>query len=436
MDASVRTWGAGVVLAGAMCGMSSGGADGTPVRWVKPAVVCSHADEKGLVLHPRTCWNEGTQAAGSGPVGQPAASTADGAEFSDSAGALARPATASVSGPAATDEVRVVFVGDTGSGDQRARAVASAIDAAVKSAGASHLFLLGDNVYEHGKAEYITTRFLEPFAPVMHRGVAIHAALGNHDVKNCAATGQRPLPADGDAYVRGKLARTWRRLSGSRGWLHRAQCWASEHLGTPEFGYQKKRRYYAVRIPDVEWPLIEVFVLDSNTLGKDESKVEPDADAKQVAWLAAGLSESRARWRVIALHHPIYSPSRTRWLRTREADRGLRDQLEPLLVAHGVDIVFQGHQHLYARLRPQSGVRYIVTGAGSKKPDSFNWDEKTLPRADGGAFNHFVYVRATPERFEYCTVDRKQAVRDGGWFAVGDAADTLFPQGTCPALEK
>lgn len=56
-------------------------------------------------------------------------------------------------------------------------------------------------------------------------------------------------------------------------------------------------------------------------------------------------------------------------------------------------------------------------------------------RSDRGRFNHFVYVRATGDRFEYCAIDRDRMIRDGGWFTPTDAIDTLFPAGSCPALE-
>lgn len=318
-----------------------------------------------------------------------------------------------------TVEARLLFVGDTGTGDRRARAVRDAIAATVAEAGASHLFLLGDNVYEDGEAQQIAPRFVDLFRPVMRLGVAVHAALGNHDVRRCKGTAARPVPRDASAYLPDR------------------RCWAADHLATPEFGYVDGARYYAVTIPGGAEPLADVFVLDSNTLGEDQTRLETGADDAQLGWLDAALSASTARWRVVALHHPIYSPSRKRfWIfGRRRPDPRLRAQLEPLLVRHGVHIVFQGHQHLYARLRPQRGVRYIVTGGGSRRPDAFEPDDETAPRDDRGRFNHFVYARVTADRFEYCAVDHERAVRDGGWFAAGDAADAAFPAGTCPALE-
>ena len=87
---------------------------------------------------------------------------------------------------------------------------------------------------------------------------------------------------------------------------------------------------------------------------------------------------------------------------------------------------------MYSRLRPQDGIRYFVTGAGSKKPYSFKDDDDTYPREDGGKFTHFVYSRVSEERFEYCVIDVEGTVRDGGWFSKSDAADIDFPNAGCP----
>ena len=311
----------------------------------------------------------------------------------------------------------MVFVGDTDSGDSRAKKTRDAIVTAVAHAGASHLFLLGDNVYESGQAEHIAPKFIDVYSPVLRLGVSIHAALGNHDVRLCRGTPRRPVPRDASAYVPGRA------------------CWAADHLATPEFGYKDGARYYVVTIPSDEEPLVDAFVLDSNTLGRNQNKIVGE-DSTQLTWLNAVLEESTARWKVIVMHLPVYSPPRSRFLvfKGRRADRRLRAQLEAILVKHGVDVVFQGHQHMYARLLPQMGFRYIVAGGGSRKPYAFRPSGDTYRRTDGGRFNHFVYVKATEERFEYCAVDSAGVVRDGGWFSKGDADHTPYPAEKCPAF--
>ena len=151
------------------------------------------------------------------------------------------------------DAARFILVGDTGTGDERARSVAAQIRRTAEAAAVSHIFLLGDNVYEHGEARSIGSRFLDVYRGALSLGVRIHAALGNHDVERCGESRVRPVPRDGAAYALGR------------------DCEVDAHLATPEFGYRDGFRYYSIEIPgsgSSRAPLAEVFVLDSNTLGQ------------------------------------------------------------------------------------------------------------------------------------------------------------------------
>ena len=303
---------------------------------------------------------------------------------------------------------RFIFVGDIGTGNERAWGVAAQIHRQAEAVPVSHVFLLGDNVYEFDGIQSLTDRVLDVYRDVSSLGVTIHAALGNHDVDHCTESGLRPVPRDVSAY---------RPSPG---------CSVVSQLGMPEMGYLDGFRYYSIEIPSEEPPLVEVFVLDSNTLGVRDTKLAHGSDEPQLRWLAEALRQSSARWKVVAMHHPIYTPIRCHWFRflCRGADAALTTELESIFREHGVDAVFQGHQHLYARLRPQHGIRYFVTGAGGRRADAFRKDERTVPREDKGAFNHFVYVRATEDQFGYCVVDAEGNLRDGGSFARGDATDS------------
>ena len=318
------------------------------------------------------------------------------------------------------DAARFILVGDTGTGDDRALRIAEQIRRQAEAVPLSHVFLLGDNVYEHGSAGLIASKFLDVYRGVLSLGVKIHAALGNHDVEYCEESGLRPVPRDESAY---ELSR---------------RCEVDSHLATPEFGYRNGFRYYSIEIPGEasgQPPLVEVFVLDSNTLGRTQMKLRHGPDEPQLRWLAEALGSSRARWKVVAIHHPVYTPRRCKWWRfgCRGEDDALGPELEPIFRAHGVDAVFQGHQHLYARLEPQHGIRYFVTGAGGKKADSARNDERTVPREDRGAFNHFVYVHATEDRFIYCAIDAGGEIRDSGSFAPGAVTDEELEGAACSA---
>jgi 3',5'-cyclic AMP phosphodiesterase CpdA len=321
---------------------------------------------------------------------------------------------ASAAGPV---EVRVAFVGDSGTGDDEQRAVAAQM-AKLKP---SLVFLLGDNIYDRGSRASIKSRFDDPYRELLRGGAQFHAALGNHDVLWCEARERDPLPADGSAYARLALP-----------------CDVQFQLSHPDFGYVGGRRYYSVVSDSSPQPMVEVFVLDSNTLATSQSKLHGlRQDRAQLEWLEKSLAASRARWKVVTMHHPPHSPTtplKYFWIvplgggRTREFRLDL--QLSSILRSGGVDVVFTGHNHFYARMVPQNGIRYFVSGGGGKKV--YGFESRPDYVAAGGGFFHFVYVRATEGAFEWYTIDDKGASRDAGWFGKGSVADMAFPSGTLP----
>jgi 3',5'-cyclic AMP phosphodiesterase CpdA len=95
---------------------------------------------------------------------------------------------------------------------------------------------------------------------------------------------------------------------------------------------------------------VRFFVLDTNVL-----------DAQQLRWFEAALTQSQEPWRIAYFHHPLYGNAGR-----HGASVDLRVLLEPLLVKHGITVVFSGHDHIYERLKPQKGIHYFVAGSGGK----------------------------------------------------------------------
>ena len=313
-------------------------------------------------------------------------------------------------------DVRMVFIGDSGTGDSNQAAVRDQILRFLPR----YLFLLGDNIYSDGRGAYIRPRFDEVYRPLLLRGVVIHSALGNHDVQECEGAGTDPLPATSGAY----------RING-RG------CDVEEHLGHGPFGYTSQHRYYSVVSDSGPTPLLEVFVLDSNTLAGTQSKNPLRPDRVQVEWLDRALGASRARWKVLAMHHPPHSPTAKNGFMGfgdgRVPEVALKNLIEPLIARHSVDAVFAAHNHFYARMVPQAGVRYFVSGGGGRRVYGFQPAPGYL--ATGGGFLHLLYVRLTRDRFEYFVVDSRGRSRDAGWFTKGDAADRQLPVGSLPPTQ-
>jgi 3',5'-cyclic AMP phosphodiesterase CpdA len=84
-------------------------------------------------------------------------------------------------------------------------------------------------------------------------------------------------------------------------------------------------------------------------------------DTAQQAWIERVLTLSREPWKIAFFHYPLYSNASR-----HGSDVELRVLLEPILVRHGVNVVFSGHDHIYERVKPQKGITYFLAGSGGQ----------------------------------------------------------------------
>ncbi|KKO48539.1 hypothetical protein VT06_11545 [Arsukibacterium sp. MJ3] len=90
----------------------------------------------------------------------------------------------------------------------------------------------------------------------------------------------------------------------------------------------------------------------------------------QADWLQQVLENNPSRWTVVTYHHPMFSVSSGR------DNARLRQYWQPLLERFQVDLVLQGHDHVYGRLEnissglgaasPNNGPVYVVSVTGPK----------------------------------------------------------------------
>lgn len=85
----------------------------------------------------------------------------------------------------------------------------------------------------------------------------------------------------------------------------------------------------------VNYKDIQLFCLDSNR--------EFWQLWKQRTWLDEQMKNSTAKWKIVVLHHPLYSIRGTRNLIQRWV-------FDNILRKNGADLVLQGHEHAYARM--------------------------------------------------------------------------------------
>ena len=110
------------------------------------------------------------------------------------------------------------------------------------------------------------------------------------------------------------------------------------------FNMRGQRYYSFTRGP------VRFFIFDSNLM-----------DAQQLQWGERALAQAAEDWKIVIFHHPIYSDGDR-----HGPDVSLRVALEPMLVRHGVDVVFSGHEHIYERIKPQKGITYFIVGSGGQ----------------------------------------------------------------------
>jgi hypothetical protein len=128
-------------------------------------------------------------------------------------------------------------------------------------------------------------------------------------------------------------------------------------------------RYYTRTFRFGNDSLLMVF-LDTDPIEKelrgqayDSVKYRKGYVAEQMRWAEGLLSGSKARWKIVVGHHPVYTGG---W-RKESPDR-LRMQafLEPILKKHKVDIYLCGHEHHLEYVKPEGPTHYIISGAASE----------------------------------------------------------------------
>lgn len=138
----------------------------------------------------------------------------------------------------------------------------------------------------------------------------------------------------------------------------------SSYLG--RFALPNNERWYSF-----DWGNTHVISLDTES--------SYTRDSEQLAWLENDLADASADrdidWIVVFFHKPPYSASPE-----RGSNLSVRYNICPLLDTYGVDVVFNGHAHLYERSYPinneevvnrdphiyenPGGTIYVVTGGG------------------------------------------------------------------------
>jgi hypothetical protein len=209
---------------------------------------------------------------------------------------------------AADQAIRVVGMGDFGSGTQGQKDVAAAIVRMGRAQAFDFGLTFGDNFYPSGMTGTDDSRWKDwweaLYSPL---GITFYPTLGNHE-------------------------------------------WYSDDGAVAEIEYASPTWRFPAPYYSFTAGPVQFFAIDTTEISEAE-----------VLWLDKAIASSTARWKVVYGHHPIFAPE-------KDAKAGrymvyMQARLWPILRGR-VDAYLCGHQHAMAQMEPREGVHFFMSGGG------------------------------------------------------------------------
>lgn len=132
------------------------------------------------------------------------------------------------------------------------------------------------------------------------------------------------------------------------------------HFAPPDNGpYSLKETVFYSDVQGVRF-----ISLNTQMMKHSEEKLR-----QQIEWLHKVLKNNPNKWTCIIFHHPVYS------VNAKRDNKILRNNFQPIFDQYKVDLVLQGHDHVYGRGMKKinqygstipSGTMYVVSMSGSK----------------------------------------------------------------------
>ncbi len=219
---------------------------------------------------------------------------------------------------AASDPNAVSFVtfGDWGSGSDEQTEVAQAIGDYCLANDCDFILTLGDNFYSNGVDSVNDELWQERFHNVYDfLGLVFYASLGNHDNQG-SIQAQIDYTQEVDNWIM----------------LDEHYTFSKPDNATP--------------------PLVQFFIINSDW---------PNFDEAAQTWLGDQLAASQAVWKLLAMHHPIYSNGNH-----GDGDDDYREALVSI-ICNRIDLVLSGHDHSFAHMRSDEDgcpIEQLVVGTG------------------------------------------------------------------------
>jgi hypothetical protein len=242
--------------------------------------------------------------------------------------------------------VRVLAFGDWGDGSERQSRMAEAMARFHARTPFDFAITLGDNFYPAGMSGPADPRWQRDFERLYEpMRIRFFPSLGNHD-------------------------------------------WVLADSPAAEILYSPKSRAWqmpADRYTFIAGP-VQFFALDTNLMTR-----------AQLEWLDRELGRSKARWKIVYGHHPIYSYG------VHGDDHALRDNLLPVLRGRA-NLYICGHDHDLQHIAPDGGVHFVLAGGGGAAPRVISAGPRSLYAASK---NGFATIEASRSTLTVMLVDEK-----------------------------
>ena len=249
-----------------------------------------------------------------------------------------------ITAPTGAKPTRVWLLGDPGTGTAEQKQVR---DAYYKFTGSRHtdLWLMnGDNAMNNGNDFEFSAKLFAIYPDMLKKSV-LWTAFGNHEGgASNAATQKGPYfvqhtyPTKGEA---GGVA-----------------------SGTES--------YYSFDYGNIHFVILEVFQSD-RSIG-----------SPQIEWLKKDLAANKKDWTVAVVHYPPYTRGEEHSDKVINM-RQVRENMNPILEANGVDLVISGHAHVYQR-------SHFVNGHYGKS-DTFDKNTMIVQKGNGRIGGDGAYLK-------------------------------------------
>ncbi len=225
-----------------------------------------------------------------------------------------------------TMPLRIAAFGDCGNNSANQRKVRDAVQQYMGQQELNAWILLGDNAYSSGTDAEFQAKFFNIYKDRLLKKYPLFPSPGNHDYGDIASAGKN------DQYKIAYYRNFTVPMQGEAG-------------GVPS----NASAYYSFDIGNVHF-------LSLDSYGKDEmGKAMFDLDGAQVAWVKKDLEANKNKaWVIAYWHHPPYT------MGSHDSDKEsllvkIRENFIKVLEGYGVDLVLNGHSHVYERSKLMKG---------------------------------------------------------------------------------